>query len=50
MCVNTLTKATIMVAVGGRILLPQAALAVLAAVAGAAAGLAIAPIGLVFTP
>ena len=48
--VNTLTKATIMVAVGSRILLPQAALAVLAAVAGAAAGLAIAPIGLVFTP
>ena len=50
MFVNTLTKAAIMVAIGSRVLLPQAALTVLAALAGAAAGLAIAPIGLVFVP
>jgi len=47
--VNTLTKATILVAIGGRILLAQAALAVLAAIAGATAGLAVVPLGLLFS-
>ena len=48
--VNTVTKAVILVAIGGRRLLPHALGAVALAVAGGLAGLALAPLGLFFTP
>jgi uncharacterized membrane protein (DUF4010 family) len=48
--VNTLTKATIMAGIGGRPMWAYAALGVAAALAGGVAGLAVSPIGLLFSP
>lgn len=48
--VNTLTKAVILAGIGGRVLLAHAAVAAIAAVFGAMAGLAIMPLGLIFAP
>lgn len=48
--VNTLTKAAIMVGIGGRALLPFAAAGAVVAVLGGLGGLALFPLGLLFTP
>ncbi len=48
--VNTLAKAAIMVGIGGRAMLPYAAAGAMVAVLGGLGGLALFPLGLIFTP